>query len=93
LPEEMAWGLFRQVLKAVRHCSSCGVLHRDIKPWNIVLDLATGKAKLIDSGCGMFLQDTAYTQFAGTLSYSLPEWICLKWYHGKAATIWSLGIL
>ncbi|NWR40169.1 PIM3 kinase, partial [Tachuris rubrigastra] len=93
LPEEMAWGLFRQVLKAVRHCSSCGVLHRDIKPQNIVLDLATGKAKLIDFGCGMFLQDMAYTQFAGTPSYSPPEWIYLKSYHSEVATILSLGIL
>ncbi|XP_077040877.1 serine/threonine-protein kinase pim-1-like [Agelaius phoeniceus] len=74
VPEEVARELFRQVLEAVWHCTSCGVLHRDIKPGNIVLDLATGQAKLIDFGCGTYLQETAYTHFAGGLSspiYSL----------------------
>ncbi|XP_071311640.1 serine/threonine-protein kinase pim-2-like [Agelaius tricolor] len=93
LPEEVARELFRQVLEAVWHCTSCGVLHRDIKPGNIVLDLATGQAKLIDFGCGTYLQETAYTHFAGTPSYSPPEWNDFGWYHGEAATIWSLGIL
>ncbi|KAM7020678.1 serine/threonine-protein kinase pim-1-like [Acridotheres tristis] len=93
LSEEVARELFRQVLEAVRHCTSCGVLHRDIKPQNVLVDLATGQAKLIDFSCGTYLQDTAYTHFAGTLSCSPPEWTKFGWYYGKPATIWSLGIL
>ncbi|NXV70549.1 PIM1 kinase, partial [Molothrus ater] len=65
LTEPMAWGLFRQVLEAVRHCSSRGVLHRHIKAKNVLVNLATGEAKLIDFGCGTILQDTFYTRMSG----------------------------
>ena len=90
--------LFIDVAEAVEYAHRNLVVHRDIKPGNILVD-ASGDAKLLDFGVAKLLDsdaaDDTLTRVAGrplTLKYASPESI-----RGEAVTtaadIYSLGML
>jgi len=98
LPEQFARNMFSDIVKTVINCRDCGVLHRDIKDENILVDLNTFNTKLIDfgSGCEHDYQeepDKVFKEFRGTRVYSPPEWILEGEYQASSLTVWSLGIL
>ena len=66
LPEHMTRELFMQLVDTVIKCHEKGVVHRDIKDENILIDVNTFKIKLIDFGSGALLQEGVYHKFMGT---------------------------
>ncbi|KAL7850354.1 hypothetical protein SRHO_G00197030 [Serrasalmus rhombeus] len=81
-----------QVLEAACQCCRRGVLHRDIKTENLLINTDTSEVKLIDFGCGDWIRKTGYNEFAGTLEYHPLEFLLKGKYHAKPATVWSLSV-
>ena len=65
LPEKEAWLVGREIAKALAYAARLGVIHRDIKPDNI-LSSRGGKIKLIDMGFSKSLTDTTHLTVEGT---------------------------
>ncbi|XP_043099168.1 serine/threonine-protein kinase pim-2-like [Puntigrus tetrazona] len=93
LREDKARFIVAQTVKAAQMCCQRGVFHRDIKLENLLINPETLEVKLIDFGCGDLLQDSGYEIFCGTREYCPPEYYVDRKYHGKPATVWSLGVL
>lgn len=74
LPLEEALSYFSQLLAALAHAHSKGVIHRDVKPQNIRL-LDNGLLKLVDFGIAIIpgFDNTAPGKAVGTVNYISPE--------------------
>ncbi len=93
LKERLAQYFFIQTLDTLVNMKNLGVLHRDIKDENILVDQSTFQLKVIDFGAGTYYTDDYLTDFQGTRVYSPPEWVTSQRYIGDDATVWSLGVL
>eukprot|EP01022_Parablepharisma_sp_SALTPOND_P002697 TRINITY_DN110_c0_g1_i1.p3 TRINITY_DN110_c0_g1~~TRINITY_DN110_c0_g1_i1.p3 ORF type:complete len:372 (-),score=43.99 TRINITY_DN110_c0_g1_i1:2968-4083(-) len=72
LNEKIARFYFWQIMDAVENLHEKGIIHRDIKPQNILLG-ENFEAKLADFGLASRAKDEEITSAKGTLSYMPPE--------------------
>lgn len=92
LGEKTAKILFRQIIQGIKYIHSRGIVHRDIKLENILLDL-NNIIKICDFGVGKLIKpNTILKDQCGTPVYMAPEIIRGAGYHGFPVDIWSAGI-
>lgn len=92
MPEDEALKIFEQLRQAFTALYEAHILHRDLKPTNILFN--NGVVKLADFGfCKELLKENDMTQtMVGSPIYMAPE-VLKGLVYDSRADIWSLGVI
>lgn len=94
LPMGQIIDLAKQICRGLRYAHSCNVIHRDIKPQNVLID-KSGIARLSDFGIAKIFSSTDITLTGSAVG--TPEYMSPEQAQGKKpdlqTDIYSLGIL
>ena len=97
-PEREAAKVVRKIALALEEAHAHGILHRDLKPTNIMID-KRGEPIVMDFGVACWFDDRTQTRLTqqgaivGTPAYMSPEQIEGRTKIGPASDIYSLGVL
>lgn len=92
VPSERAVGIARQLCTGLHAIHEAGILHRDFKPTNIIID-SKGKARITDFGIAGFAAEISNDELrVGTPAYMSPEQISGKEISVRS-DIYALGLV
>merc|ERR1712228_660282 len=95
LKENVARTYFKQIINGLEACHNANVVHRDLKPQNLLLD-AKYNLKITDFGLSKIIQSDAdsimKTTYVGTRGYQAPELLLNQKYDLKC-DIFSVGVI
>lgn len=92
LPIETVIDVMRQSAQALGYASRLGIVHRDVKPGNIIIR-KDGRVKIADFGCAITSEpDRQVVAIAGSLPYMSPEQLEGQPL-GPQSDIYSLGVV
>lgn len=81
-----------EILKALDYCHSKGIMHRDVKPHNIIIDRKKRKICLIDFGLAEYYRPgERYNVRVASRHYKGPELLVDYGYYDYSLDLWSLG--
>ena len=93
LTETQSKNIFKQLIKTLKYIHSKNIVHRDIKPHNILLDL-NDNIKICDFGVGKEItKGNLLNETCGTPAYVSPELLSGKFFDPFKSDIWSCGVV
>ncbi|KAG0626411.1 hypothetical protein M758_2G123700 [Ceratodon purpureus] len=95
IPAKTIQSFMYQLLKGVAHCHGHGVMHRDLKPQNLLVDKEKGLLKIADLGLGraFTVPLKSYTHEIVTLWYRAPEVLLGASHYSTSVDMWSVGCI
>ncbi|CAH0551637.1 unnamed protein product [Brassicogethes aeneus] len=93
--EERATRIYaRQFASALSHMHNLGVVHRDLKMENVILNSIQTQIKIVDFGLSnIWTQETMLRTHCGSPEYAAPELFVTGKKYGPEVDLWSLGII
>ena len=93
LTENQSKNIFKQLIETIKYIHSKNIVHRDIKPHNILLTL-NNEIKICDFGVGKEInKGNLINETCGTPAYIAPEVLLGKPFDPYKSDIWSCGVV